>query len=238
MGSGRGRGAMEEHVEVLQYVIYIFNTIFFCAAAGVFAIGLWVYFNKDSSEYMGNLNLTFYNNAVAVVMASACLVMLTSFIGCCGAFFRFRLVLIAYKVMTVITFLLLLGGSAYLLDNGMEDTRLFPYVQEEFRNLIYRYQWDVSARRGVDIIQEQVGCCGGYSSADYAAIHLPVPDTCRDQVTGNQYIDSCGEIFSQYMEVRTGWMTGLSLSLCFLQLFAVMFAFCMWQGVREVKSGQ
>lgn len=237
MGKGSGKGAMEEHVEVLQYVIYIFNTIFFCGAAGVFAIGLWITFDQDSSEFMGDLNLTFYNNATAIVMSGACLVMLTSFIGCCGAFFRYRTILIIYKVMTVLTFLMLLGGSAYILDNGMEGSKLFPYVQETMRDLIYRYQWDVVARRSVDIIQEQVGCCGGYSSADWAAIHMPVPDTCRDQVTGNQYIDSCAEIFSQYMEVRTGWLTGLSLSLCFLQLFAVLFAFCMWQGVREVKNG-
>lgn len=237
MGSGRGKGSMEEHVDVLQYVIYIFNTIFFCGAAGIFAIGMWIYFDKDGSDYMESLAMSFYNNATAIVMTSACLVMLTSFIGCCGAFFRFRLILIIYKVMTVITFLLLLAGSAYLLDNGTEKTQLFPYVQEEFRNLIYQYQWDVASRRAVDMIQEQVGCCGGYSSADYAEIHVPVPDTCRDQVTGNQYIDSCAEIFSQYMELRTGWITGLSLSLCFLQLFSVMFAFCMWQGVREVKNG-
>ena len=32
----------------------------------------------------------------------------------------------------------------------------------------------------------QVGCCGGYSASDYTDIHLPVPNTCRDQVSQRQ----------------------------------------------------
>ncbi|MPC18902.1 hypothetical protein E2C01_011800 [Portunus trituberculatus] len=31
----------------------------------------------------------------------------------------------------------------------------------------------------------QVGCCGGYSASDYTDIHLPVPNTCRDQNSAN-----------------------------------------------------
>lgn len=236
MGKGQGQGGLEEHVEVLQYVIYIFNTIFFCVGSAVFALGLWIRFDEYTVDYIKGMGMEFYWTGTSVVMIGAALVMITAFIGCCGAFFTSRLLLIIYKVMTVITFLLLLGGSAYVLDNGMEGSRAFPWIQETFRNLIYRYQWDVSARRAVDIVQEQVGCCGGYSSADYAAINLPVPDTCRDQVTGNQYIDSCAEIFAQYIEARTAWIAGLSLCLCFLQLFAVLFSFCMWKGIRESEE--
>lgn len=63
---------------------------------------------------------------------------------------------VQYKVFTVIAFLMLLGGSAYILDNGMEDTKLFPWVQVRMRELIHQYQWDVAARRTVDIVQEYV----------------------------------------------------------------------------------
>ena len=59
-------------------------------------------------------------------------------------------------VFTVVTFIMLLGGSAYTLDNGMEDSKAYPFIQEQMRQLIHQYQWDVAARRSVDIVQEYV----------------------------------------------------------------------------------
>nr|ABY77968.1 tetraspanin-like protein CD9 [Penaeus chinensis] len=236
MALGKGKGKMEEHLELLQYLIYIFNTVFFCAGAA-YLLGLWIRFDEYMMDYVNGLGMYHYWVGTSTVMAGSALVMITAFLGCCGAFFRSVPMVLTYKIMTVVTFGLLLGGSAYVLDNGLEDSRIYPWLQEAIRNKIYQYQWDMSARRTVDILQEYVGCCGGDSAGDYGAIHLPVPDTCRDQVTGNQYGDSCAEIFSQYLEVRTGWITGLSLSLCFFQCFAMMFAFCMWQALKEIQKG-
>ncbi|XP_063888412.1 tetraspanin-2A-like isoform X2 [Scylla paramamosain] len=233
MGRGKGQVSWGEQTELLQYLLYIFNTVFFCGGAAVFAMCLWIRFDKDMDEYVNSLGLFFYWNSTSVVMMASTLVMLNCFLGCCGSYFSNRPTIIVYMIFTVITFIMLLGGAAYTLDNGMEDSKAYPFIQEQMRQLIHRYQWDVAARRSVDIIQEYVGCCGGYSHNDYTDIHLPVPNTCRDQVTGNQYSDSCAEIFGQYLEVRTGWLAGLSLSLCFFQCFAMMISVCMYMALKE-----
>lgn len=235
-GVGKGRGSMEEYVEVLQYTMYIFNSIFFCAGAGIFAVGLWIRFDKDMDEYIQGLGMNFYWAGTSIIMAGAALVMLSSFMACCGAFFKNTCMILAYKAMTIVTFIMMLGGSAYVLDHGLESSKIYPWLQEAIRNQIYRYQIDTSARRSVDIVQEYIGCCGGYGSGDYDAIHLPHPDTCRDQVTGNEYGDSCAEVFSWFLEVRSGWISGLSISLCFLQCFAMIFAFCMYKGLKEMRK--
>ncbi|KAG0725046.1 Tetraspanin-2A [Chionoecetes opilio] len=215
-----------------------------CAGALIFAIALWIRFDKDIGDYIEGLGLQHYWASTTVVMVGAACVMCNAFLACCGVYSSSRCMVLAppvpcsiyhakYMVFTVITFIMLLAGSAYTLDNGLEDSKIYPFIQEQMRTLIYQYQWDVSARRSVDIIQEYVGCCGGYSASDYTDIHLPIPNTCRDQVTGNQYGDSCAEIVSQYLEVRTGWLTGLSLSLCFFQCFAVMISVCMYMAFTE-----
>ncbi|XP_076033390.1 tetraspanin-2A-like isoform X1 [Oratosquilla oratoria] len=236
MALGVGKGRLEEHVELLQYLVYIFNTVFFCGGAAVFALGLWIRFDQDMDDYVSGLEMYHYWSGTTVVMVGASLIMINGFIACCGAFFRSAKMIIIYKVMTVVTFILLLGGSAYILDNGLEQSKIYPWLQDAIREKIYQYQWDVSAKRTVDIIQEYVGCCGGYGSGDYEEIHLPIPDTCRDQVTGNQYGDSCAEVFSWYLEVRSGWISGLSICLCFLQVFAMIFAFCLWRAIKELDD--
>ncbi|XP_063888411.1 tetraspanin-2A-like isoform X1 [Scylla paramamosain] len=233
MGRGKGQVSWGEQTELLQYLLYIFNTVFFCAGALVFSVAMWIRFDKDMGDYIEGISMFHYWAGTTVVMVGASLVMLNAFIACCGVYSKNKGMVVVYMIFTVITFIMLLGGAAYTLDNGMEDSKAYPFIQEQMRQLIHRYQWDVAARRSVDIIQEYVGCCGGYSHNDYTDIHLPVPNTCRDQVTGNQYSDSCAEIFGQYLEVRTGWLAGLSLSLCFFQCFAMMISVCMYMALKE-----
>ena len=55
-----------------------------------------------------------------------------------------------------VTFVMLLGSSAFLLSHGLENSKLYPYVQETMRGLIYLYETDMEAKRSVDIIQEYV----------------------------------------------------------------------------------
>ncbi|KAK8725824.1 hypothetical protein OTU49_010498 [Cherax quadricarinatus] len=236
MSYGRGQGTMEEYLDLLQYLLYIFNTIFFLASAAVFALALYVRFQNNMNNYMEGLFMYYYWNTVVAIMVGASLVMLTSFLACCGAYTRSIPLLIAYKVMTVINFIFMLSASAYLLANGLEDSNLYPYVQETMKGLINQYQWDLTAKRSVDIVQEYIGCCGGYSADDYINIHMPIPDTCRDQVTGNQYKYSCAEVFSQFLEVLTGWITGISISICFFQCFSMVVSICLWRAIKEYDS--
>ncbi|XP_045617280.1 tetraspanin-2A isoform X1 [Procambarus clarkii] len=238
MARGKGSGAMEEHLELLQYLLYIFNSVFFLAASAVFAMTLWVRFENNMNNYMEGLSMYTYWNITVALMVSAILVMMTSFLACCGAYFRSKCLLGTYMTMTVVTFLLLLGESAFMLNHGLEDSLLFPYIQDTMKSLIHQYQWDTAAKRAVDIVQEYIGCCGGYSADDYTNIHMPIPDTCRDQVTGNQYKYSCAEVFSQYLEIRTGWITGLSLSICFFQFFSMAFSIYTWQAINEMESSK
>ncbi|XP_063611236.1 CD151 antigen-like [Penaeus indicus] len=230
MALGKGKGKMEEHLELLQYLIYIFNTVFFCAGAAIFALGLWIRFDEYMMDYVNGLGMYHYWVGTSTVMAGSALVMITAFLGCCGAFFRSKFLMLVYKIMTVVTFGLLLGGSAYVLDNGLEDSRIYPWLQEAIRNKIYQYQWDVSARRTVDILQEYVSrwrfCSSGQRGGRRGR---------RGPCIGT-------------------WRTGLSLhSLCLLknltrdlalnitvspfQCFAMMFAFCMWQALKEIQKG-
>nr|XP_053648632.1 tetraspanin-2A-like isoform X2 [Cherax quadricarinatus] len=210
MSYGRGQGTMEEYLDLLQYLLYIFNTIFFLASSAVFALALYVRFQSSMTDYIEGLFMYYYWNTVVAMMVGASLVMLTSFLACCGAYTRSISLLIAYKVMTVVNFIFMLSASAYLLANGLEDSNLFPYVQETMKGLINQYQWDMTVKRSVDIIQENV--------------------------TGNQYKYSCAEVFSQFLEVLTGWITGISISICFFQCFSLVVSICLWRAIKEYDS--
>ena len=62
--------------------------------SGVFGVGLYVCFDKDIDDYVEGADLQYYRDATGFLMGGACLVMLTSFIGCCGAYNRSRCLII------------------------------------------------------------------------------------------------------------------------------------------------
>ncbi|KAF2364812.1 Tetraspanin/Peripherin, partial [Trinorchestia longiramus] len=205
-------------VKTGRFFMYTFNAIFFAFGSILFAFCLWIRFDPDMDDYVRNIDFMQYWDAVVICMVGAITVMIASALAFCGTYMWSKTLLIMYVVMSAVSFSLNLGGAIYLLSIGLESTKAFPFIQEQFRNLIYQYSYDMTAKRTVDIIQETIGCCGGYSASDWDEIHMPVPNTCRDQVTGNQYGDSCAEVVSWYLEFRTGWVSGIALCICFLQV--------------------
>jgi hypothetical protein len=49
-----------------------------------------------------------------------------------------------------------LAGAAYTLDNGIEDSKLQPWLEDRFFYFLTRYEIDTRHRRIVDMIQEFV----------------------------------------------------------------------------------
>jgi hypothetical protein len=59
-------------------------------------------------------------------------------------------------VLTLACFVVNMGGAAYTLDNGIEYSKLTPWIKQRFYDLIDKYEKDTRSRRIMDMIQEFV----------------------------------------------------------------------------------
>lgn len=64
----------------------------------------------------------------------------------------------------------------------------------------------------------QIGCCGADGSHDYIRLRQPLPDTCRDSVTGNAFFNGCVDEFTWLLEDKAGWIAGLAMTLALIQV--------------------
>jgi len=200
---------------------YVLNAILLAASSVVFSVGLFVWYDKGIDNYIDNLDFHEYLTAISVLMAGAMLVMLASFCSFAATFSWNLCLMITFITLTLISFFVNASSGAIVLHYGSEKTYGYTYAGEKMAALIWEYNTSEEARLLVDTIQYELACCGSFDAMDYIKIHMEVPNTCRDQITGNQVHDTCAEMVSRTIETYTGILSGIAFCTCFLQLFGV-----------------
>ncbi|XP_017780696.1 PREDICTED: uncharacterized protein LOC108565643 [Nicrophorus vespilloides] len=135
----------------------------------------------------------------------------------------------------VFCFVFALSGSAVLLDYSTQDSSIQPKIRESMRLLIMNSHHEES-KQTLSIIQENIGCCGADGANDYIKLHQPIPNTCRDTVTGNPFFHGCTDELTWFFEEKTIWITGLAMTICFMHVVNVAMAVILMQALRKEKE--
>ncbi|XP_043192706.1 tetraspanin-2A-like [Amphibalanus amphitrite] len=236
-GKGNYVGPQEETIVCLKYTIFAFNFLSWLMGAIIFALGLWIRFDEDFQKWVKGLGMQHYWTGIYILMFIGLIVMVVSFFGCCGVITEARWMLKVFVLLLAVCFVFEMAGAAYTLSNGIYHSKIYPWLQNQLTGMVARYSYDKDARWVLDMIQEYVGCCGGNGSGDYQQWHIPTPNTCRDPIQGNEWANSCSQEITFMLQIKTGWIAGITLFLCFFQILMVLFAFCLHSALKsEEKS--
>ncbi|CAG9762531.1 unnamed protein product [Ceutorhynchus assimilis] len=115
----------------------------------------------------------------------------------------------------VFSFVILLAGSAVLLDNSARDSHFQPRVRESMRLLIMNAQYE-PAKNTLAMIQEGIACCGADGPDDYLNLQQPLPTECRDTVTGNPFFHGCVDELTWFFEAKCAWIAALAMLTAFV----------------------
>lgn len=233
MAFGKGRREFEIQIICLKYTIFAFNFLFWLMGAIIFSLSVWIRFDDDFQKWVYAIDMEHYWVGIYILMIVALGIMGVSFMGCCGVIMEHTFLIYVYIGVLLVCFVLELGGAAYTLNNGLYQSKIYPWLMVNLQAMVGRYMWDEDARRAMDMIQDWVHCCGGDGSGDYIAINVEVPHSCYDPVQGNEWGDSCSEAISYLLETKSGLIAGMTLFLAFFQILVVMFSCCL---IRSLKA--
>lgn len=234
-----------ETAKFLTYIIIVSNIIFTVLGAMMFAMGLYALFETDFRRWVNELGMQHYWTGVYILLAAGVLTMIQVFFGVLGAYQKKRTYLHVFCVSVSICIILEIVGASYMLSNGIRFSKVEIWLRETFLQLIAEFDYDESSRRMMNIIQEWVGCCGADGILDYIQWNKVIPTTCYNPVNGNAWYRAgygyvgCVRGFTWYLEPMTGWISGLALSLAFLQVFALIAAVmlsCVKQDFRSKSN--
>jgi len=221
----------------LMFSVVVLNVICGLLGALIFALAMWMRLENEVREWVRELDMTQYWTGLYILMAAGAIIVIVSFCGCCGAFAANPCLLATASILTFVCLILEIAGAIYIILNGTQTQSTQRWLDNKFSRLIVDSNYNPTANRILQVVQEKVGCCGARNYQDYDRNRLPISDFCRDSVSGNVYQEGCVEKFSQFVEKRSGWIAGIALFIGALQIMLICFTVCYWRNMREDDEG-
>jgi len=146
-------------IEIVKYLVFIFNLVFSLIGVALLVIGVYFHFNMYS--------LGVEEAAPMYLIAVGAVVFIISFFGCVGAIRGNSCMLKTYAALLIVLLIVQIAIGTYdfiaLKDVKSVQKEVKDNVQEMFDN----YNATINARDEMDNLQQLLGCCGVHGPEDW-----------------------------------------------------------------------
>ncbi|XP_076298550.1 tetraspanin 2A isoform X4 [Lasioglossum baleicum] len=201
----------------------------------MFGLCIWLRLDPGFQEWVEFLDIYEFYNGIYILLAASILIIIITFIGCGVALMEHVLGLFVFVGLQLFCYVMGLAGTALLLDYSTYDSQIQPLIRKSMLSLINNYQ-DDRATYVLQLVQESIGCCGADGPRDYLTLKKPLPNECRDSVTGNAFFHGCVEEISWFLEGRSGWLAGLALALCVLHIIIAALSVTLVRAIKKEEQ--
>lgn len=251
--------------QVIKYVIFFVNVLFWFLSILVLGIGIYVMVEKR--DVYSKLTDLYYDPAVIFVVFGGLLFIIT-FTGCIGALRENTCLLVFYA--GIIIFLLILEIICGII-GFVNSAKVEEKVDEKIRNAIvfYRDPLKPDLHFLIDTAQSELGCCGSKAYTDWEAnfyfnCSAPsavisacgVPYSCckTEELQTNRQcgygidkltlaareervnVQGCLTVSVQFLKDNLVLIAGLSLAVIALQIISLCLALTFRGQIRGVKD--
>ncbi|XP_071791289.1 CD63 antigen-like [Asterias amurensis] len=230
--------AAEGGSKVIKYLMFFFNFIFFvCGLVVIIGGALVLTQYSEYVDFTGSMG-----NAIPIILIIiGVFILMTGFLGCCGAIKENYCMICTYAFIIVVILLLELGGgiAGYVLRDDIEDV-----VRKNMADLMPNYTSNNNTKNVFDKMQEELKCCGTNNYTDWAGI-LPtgnVPDSCCKKETAgcgtsfktddiNQ--EGCVDLLNKLLVDNIFLIAGIAVAVAVIQIFGVVCSCCLMKAIKS-----
>lgn len=232
---GQAAEKLEKQINAIKYTLFCLNVITWILAAILFCQTVYSRLDSEFQDYIDKLELWCYYWGLYVLILAA-IVILVSTVFSCGAIYQEIGQLIQLSVaLQTFSFLLLLIGVSVLEENSTVNSRIQPIIRDMMRHLVMNSRYDNVAVR-LNSIQEEIGCCGADGAMDYIHYRQPLPNQCRDTVTGNPFFHGCVDEMTWMLQDKSYWISGVCITLSALHVCIGVLSLVLIEALKKESS--
>ncbi|XP_053951295.1 tetraspanin-2A [Anastrepha ludens] len=235
MGFGRQENTLEKQIGCVKYTLFCFNIVAWMFATALFALSIWLRAEQGFNNWLTILQAQTFYIGVYIFIGTSIIMMAVSFLGCLSALMENVLALLVFLGTQIFGFVATVAGSAVLLDYSTMHSSLQPLLSSSLTSFVSSSEYSHSAYV-LNMIQSNIGCCGATGPWDYWNLHQPLPDSCRDTVSGNCFFNGCVDELTWFFTGKTSWIVAVAMALALLHVICAVLSLVLVQAVKKEED--
>ncbi|XP_013108499.1 tetraspanin-2A [Stomoxys calcitrans] len=227
--------SLEKQIGCIKYTLFCFNIIAWMLATSLFALTVWLRAEPGFNEWLKILEAESFYIGVYILIGISIIMMAVSFLGCLSALMENTLALFVFIGTQIFGFIATIAGSALLLEYSTMHSSLQPLLQVSISRFVSSSETPYSSYV-LNMIQENIGCCGASGPWDYLNLRQPLPSSCRDAVSGNCFFNGCVDELTWFFEGKSTWIVAIALALGMLNVICGVMSLALVQAVKKEEE--
>uniref|UniRef100_A0A3P9H9H0 CD9 antigen n=1 Tax=Oryzias latipes TaxID=8090 RepID=A0A3P9H9H0_ORYLA len=217
---------------VLKYLVFGFNFLFWLAGTGVLAVGLWLRFDsKTKSLFEVEESPTVFFTGVYILIAAGALMMVVGFLGCCGAIKESTCMLGLFFVFLLLILTVEVAAGIWGLSNKdrvVED--LTQFYKETFSN--YQTTKQEALKETLRGIHFGLNCCGPTGTVFDGANDICPKKEGLDILVTTSCPTAIDGIFNNKLHI----IGGVGIGIGIVTIFGMIFSMILCCGIRKSRN--
>jgi len=220
----------------VKYLVFLFNFLVFVVGAIVLGVSLAIRYSNDVQKYFQKLLDSAHDDSVTlsqlyiplyILMGIGALLLLTGFLGCCGACMENTCLLSLFFAIILILFVAELGCGIAIL---VSKDKIEKSVNDEIKKIIQQnYGKRNETTTSINEMQKEMKCCGCYGAIDYIEAGTPPP---APECLLYANVGCCTQIWSK-AEGQLAIVGGVAIGILVIELLAMIFSCILCQAFRR-----
>lgn len=234
---------------MIKYLIFLFNGVFVVTGLAILSVGAvikgvyWNYHHFLDDKYFSAPNL---------LIAVGVIVLIVSFLGCCGALKENYCMIVAFTALLILIFILELsaGIAGYVCRDAAEEVLTAKLTE----SMVNYGKNDTVITALWDLIQRNFECCGANAPDDWEKVAKMsngtsvVPQSCCGPASGfdpftcssdskpPRFTDGCTRKFGEFVRDKAVVIGGAGVTIALIQLLGILMACRLASAMRRAVS--
>ncbi|XP_011304710.1 CD9 antigen [Fopius arisanus] len=156
---------MSQCYGIIKYTLVCVNLVFWALGLAAVVLGVWMLVDNTFIVSLTQEESN-YHAGLYIMVAAGALLLIVSFLGCCGAFRESQCLLVSFFSCLLVIVVAQIAAGAWLYTH--RDT-FGPLVKRAFTETIKKDYGVIEYRTAtIDAFQSNLGCCGANGPDDWA----------------------------------------------------------------------
>lgn len=226
---------LERNIACIKYTLACFNVVSWMLVTAIFALSVWLRAESGFNEWLRILEAEEFYIGVYILIATSIIMMAVAFLGCLSALAENTFTLVIFTGTQIFGFVFTVAGASVLLDYSTMSSSLQPLLYKSLNRFVSTSEQAYSAYV-LNMIQENIGCCGATGPWDYLDLRQPLPSSCRDAITGNAFFNGCVDRLTWFFEEKSSWIVALSLSQSLLNVICAVLSLILIRALKKEEE--